>query len=420
MAAGEHVSPGDLCSILESEVLCDVFLDNIDKIFSYTKVDIAGCLKKRKPEEIHNLREYLITHLCYMFEPDDFTALGVDVNREDPVSNLRKRNKPETCLDDIFVIGQSIVEKSLCKDILKCLQQKKSYSTRSISTPGSQSTFVSSQDVVLVNTLHEILGVVNDLKKENQFLKSSLQQMQSRLLHVEKLSSDNNKLLHNISNHAQNDSTSTNYSLNISDDSASSAPLPSTVTEINNLPPNEAERNISFNIQNDALSDLRNVKTSYAKIVQKPPPPPSSQSQSNNLIRAKAVKQSPPDSNKRGRKPIFGTRKQHGTKSIAGTPKVREFHVFVGGVHQSVTVDELWVHFENELKIRPIQIEGIKRNKTNQSFKVTIRNTDKHIVMNAENWEENICVLPFRYPRQSNPLPNENVRSNENESPDWY
>ena len=54
---------------------------------------------------------------------------------------------------------------------------------------------------------------------------------------------------------------------------------------------------------------------------------------------------------------------------------------------------------KEELNIIPIKIVSNKRNNFNQSFKVTIKSTDKSIVFRPETWENNIVVKSFREKR---------------------
>ena len=97
----------------------------------------------------------------------------------------------------------------------------------------------------------------------------------------------------------------------------------------------------------------------------------------------------------RKRSPVFGT-KSRTNKSIAGQPTPRQFSAFVGGVHPDVTEQQISEYMEQEIGIKPISITSNKRNKYNQSFKVTIQHKDKNSIFNSDAWDSNIIIKAFR------------------------
>ena len=128
MAASEALSLQSLEDIFDSGNLSDVFIQHISRICSYAKDDIIIALKGRTYEEISKVRAFLFLELCQHFDNDDFISLGLCIDRIDPVGrNLRKRNKVEKLLDDVYVIGISLAEKSLHKDLKQSVQTTRNH-----------------------------------------------------------------------------------------------------------------------------------------------------------------------------------------------------------------------------------------------------------------------------------------------------
>ena len=103
---------------------------------------------------------------------------------------------------------------------------------------------------------------------------------------------------------------------------------------------------------------------------------------------------------KRRKPPLFGS-KQRTEGTIAGLRTIREFSIFVGGVCSRLSVEDFSKHVKDNFDVSPINVAQNKRNQYNQSFKLTIRSNDKDKIFNAEMWDENIIIKPFRERRNS-------------------
>ena len=76
---------------------------------------------------------------------------------------------------------------------------------------------------------------------------------------------------------------------------------------------------------------------------------------------------------------IFGSKTpQDGNRSIAGQRIVRELDVFIGGVQKEITVEDFTNYIKDELNVDAVNVIVNKLNSFNQSFKVTIKNRQKH------------------------------------------
>ena len=96
------------------------------------------------------------------------------------------------------------------------------------------------------------------------------------------------------------------------------------------------------------------------------------------------------------RKPVFGTKSRPFQNSIAGKRNVRNFSVFIGGLSNETSEEDLTTYMKDELNINPLAITVNKINNYNRSYKVTINSKDKIEVFCPDHWEENIIIKPFR------------------------
>ena len=86
----------------------------------------------------------------------------------------------------------------------------------------------------------------------------------------------------------------------------------------------------------------------------------------------------------------------HTHKTLAGNRIIRNFTIFVGGISNEVTGEDLTEYIMDEINITPISIKVHKINDYNRSYKVTIQKKDKDKVFCPTNWEENIIIKLFR------------------------
>ena len=84
--------------------------------------------------------------------------------------------------------------------------------------------------------------------------------------------------------------------------------------------------------------------------------------------------------------------------------------IFVGGVNNQLSVEDFSQHVKDNLGVTPINVSQNKCNNYNQSFKLTIRSSDKDKIFNAEMWDENIIIKPFRERRQRDTVESETYR----------
>ena len=105
---------------------------------------------------------------------------------------------------------------------------------------------------------------------------------------------------------------------------------------------------------------------------------------------------------KRPKKPVYGTRKSEGARSMAGEKTDQVFSLFIGGVNNQYSENDLKTYIENELNVSPVIIAVNKINEKNRSYKVTVPRKDKDTMFKPENWEESIIIKPFRIRKLNN------------------
>ena len=103
------------------------------------------------------------------------------------------------------------------------------------------------------------------------------------------------------------------------------------------------------------------------------------------------------------RQPIFGNKIANNRKSLAGKRIIRESEIFVGGICNNISADDLANYMKHEINVDPLDIQLNKENKYNRSFKITVKSTEKMLVLKPESWDSNIIVKPYRHRRPMQP-----------------
>jgi hypothetical protein len=100
-------------------------------------------------------------------------------------------------------------------------------------------------------------------------------------------------------------------------------------------------------------------------------------------------------------KPVFGNKVVNNRSSIAGQRIIRESYIFVGGVCNSLSEEDLSNYMNKEIGITPLDIKLNRENMYNRSFKVKIKSSEKGMVLKPDVWDNNIIVKPFRMHRET-------------------
>ena len=86
---------------------------------------------------------------------------------------------------------------------------------------------------------------------------------------------------------------------------------------------------------------------------------------------------------------------------MAGEKTDQVFTLFIGGVSNEFSTEDLNEYIKNELNINPVSITINRVNPKNRSFKVTVPKSNKDDMFKPENWEESIIIKPFRARKQN-------------------
>ena len=77
---------------------------------------------------------------------------------------------------------------------------------------------------------------------------------------------------------------------------------------------------------------------------------------------------------------------------MVGEKSDQLFSLFIGGVSDEYSAEDLNDYIKNELNINPVSITVNRVNLKNGSFKVTVPKNKKDDMFKPENWEDNIII----------------------------
>ena len=439
------------------------FVRSIEEIYSHPKDEICKALDSIVEKDIVEIRKRLYQEFLRVTPIESLKEAKI-IKASDPspvYPNLRKRNKSSTCYEDLYILAMSIIEKTIHKDIFKtisCPNESSNSLTHNNgnnnnnNTNGGPTPLITPAESQLVKEMHEMKRLLLEIRKENKDLKTQLNLINTK---VDKQANLIKKLT---------DSTNPRQAPNLLPSAAIPTPTIPNLTQFDararaatlgnaEAPPvGTAAPPAQFGDVNFKMNDTRprsyqsvtvNGRAENASI----PPKTSSLGTNNNAVSSmKAIKPttfSPfnlpkhnqatgwnssltngalhPTNNlptdvsnndnsgfqlvpsRRSRKPpVYGTKKSNGSRSMAGEKNVQVFSLFIGGVSNEYSPEDLKEYIKNELNINPVAVSINRVNPKNRSFKVTVPKNNKDDMFKPENWEESIIIKPFRMPKQNN------------------
>ena len=136
-----------------------------------------------KDKDIFQIREQLFTELV---ESSKIINIRCEFDKNNPISNLRKRYKATPCYEDIYVISMSIIEDTPHKDLIKIVT--KSPQVKSMGT-------LHTTDTAIIALMHEMKDQLNSIRKENKDLKDKMDILCTKVDHQSKIITDQGKLI---------------------------------------------------------------------------------------------------------------------------------------------------------------------------------------------------------------------------------
>ena len=380
------MAPRQLDVIFAGGFRYEVFLDNISEIFSHSIDTVKDYLITLSDDVRSTLRTETFIEFCSHFSEECLEDSGISLDATDPISsNLRKRYKAATRIEDIVVFSLSLVENSIHKDILKHIISSKTQ------TPEQQT--LSSRDLKIIEKLSELSDSQKLLSKENKILKEKLGRMETKidyqeklLREQEKLFHEQEKLLHDFIHTAQfafegtgcqNKTGAPSYKYSPSsstgvNNDCSPIKLYSKVVENDtlltvDLPPEKDNRNMLNPMSAPDPKSLANIAIKIREIERSKDELQKSKTDSNipqknnysnsnlaevsrnlnkNFVPANLRESTIEDDgfqlvinrNKKG--PVFGS-KSNSQKSIAGSPTPKTMDIFIGGIDPTLSNDSL-------------------------------------------------------------------------------
>ena len=374
---GEIIS--EITSKTENEKICELFLTNIDEIFSHSKDDITNQLIYIKDKDIFDLRESLGAELIKKVDISSYVGI-INNNESENSSNtniLRKRYKACKCYEDIYILGISIHEKGPHKDLSKILNINQNLTQ----THGTDNKFPSLNETEkpLISAIMEMKDLIVAMRKENKDLTENFEIMNTKI-------DNQSKEIRELKVHLSNKNNST--------------------AKINIL--NKTEQAVGGTTRDHCNDSSQRDNTEYSKSRNKNIETPSrnyamavatQNLKGGNLNATNSKQEGFTDvTYKKKKKPIFGI-KEKTSKSIAGERIIQEINIFIGGVSNDISEEDLALYIEEEIKVSPRKVILNKENTYNRSFKLIIRKEDKDTIFRADAWEKNIIIKPFREKR---------------------
>ena len=368
------------------------FSKSLEEICSHPKDEINNQLINIKDRDIFRIRDHLYLDFLDIEAIEVSLAIhNIFLDSNNPNSNLRKRYKAATCFDDIYYLAISIYEKKAHKEISKAIIS-------------SQAPFpapsITQTESALIKAIQEMKSTLGEIRKENKDLKiqlnlvctkidnqneviNALQQKVNAATTIRKVSSVN------TSQKTSNKDTTTTRTENVH------MKTPNTENNISNV--NQEETN-ELNPQSHDTegTQTRDQSNLFSAVVQNGVASPNPATSFFNTGDDRFGLSKGFSLVKPRRQPVFGTKSRPIQNSIAGKRNVRNFSVFIGGLSNETSEEDLTTYMKDELNINPLAITVNKINNYNRSYKITINNKDKKEVFCPDHWEENIIIKPFR------------------------
>ena len=414
-------SIGVLMSIITSSddegKVIKAFTENMDEVFTHPQVDITNHLVHLSDNTANGLRCHLYSNLIKRASSEykeDLLSLGIAAEDFSTLgSRLCKRYKITAVYDDIYMIGLSLIEKSLHKDFKKLLTQapKKPAPVKpSINSSGAAATAaaangsankapesvstdppqIHSTEKALIDALTEIKSIVTAIRQENKDLKSKIDLLTTKVDKQNKeilslKSSSNNRIAVPPTNswppppqqqpaRSPRDGQQQQQPRQVEpviqqqlqqqhQQQPQQQQAQERHTARRNLPGDTAGH-ISSSSSTPSEVSRQNPLLSFGSVIQ-PAQCPAGQrrdcvNKATCFFRHLGEKVGDPVPKgewtlvtKRQRKPpLFGSKSGNGT-TIAGQGTVREMGIFIGGINDQLTVEDFSQHIKDNLGVTP-------------------------------------------------------------------
>ncbi|MBY0580086.1 MAG: hypothetical protein K2P53_00160 [Rickettsiales bacterium] len=386
-------------TIQSSNNILENYIINVEEICSHPRDVIIYGFSQFKEAEVFKLRVELFQEILERFNIEQFSLLNIILDAEDPVKkNLRKRYKILTCLDDIYLMSISLAENQLHKDFIKLISNSKQ---------ASQQMYQPS-DINMALILKEVIDRLKALQLENKKIMADLHLLQVK---YDELQKTNNEIVKNQC--ASQFNNTSNCEPHKSQENIKSIVSNSikyhSPNQRNTL--EEVTAHSSTEISSLYTDRKNKIRDSYATVVKMQNPEQNNRKPEKEKdcvtdyqefkVVGKNNKVNKSHMDKQKKEPVFGNKVASNRSSIAGKRIIRESYIFVGGVCNSISEEDLSNYMNKEIGITPLDIKLNRENMYNRSFKVKINSTEKGMVLKPDVWDNNIIVKPFRMRREA-------------------
>ena len=176
-----------------SEIACEInenktepstpFVSNLDKLYRAPKQDVINNLGKHLDSKVINtLRDQLFFVFLDTFKEETLSKNGFSkaIVSENPTSQLRRRMKASTALNDVYAIGLCIAEKDIITGLSAEIMKQQT-------PPNSMHQDVHFQNVIdsnskqILEKLNTITNMMKTVVKENKGLKGHIVNLEKKL-----------------------------------------------------------------------------------------------------------------------------------------------------------------------------------------------------------------------------------------------
>ena len=384
------------------------FMEYMEEIYSHPKDEVNRALANLNDKDVYTIREKLFVKFLEVI-PDETLQTAKILNPNDPSAtppSLRKRNKASTCYEDLSILASSIIEKSPHSEIKKTLH----CTAEGIETRSQPMSSITPAESQLIKEMHEMKKLMIEVRKENKDLKSQLNLMNTKIdkqanlikklldepsppisanSHPAPLSNgyvpslpNGHVPLKDLNNVAGREKGNVDNRSRFNDNNDHGGARPRQFNSVvAGIPPaknpfmmtmgNQPDRQQglmafkyddkagrSINISGQDGDQFNNSNAQYSpgnQLQHRPYRNNNSNIYDGNLPNNDRMSEGdgyePVGRHKRPKKPVYGTRKSEGARSMAGERTDQVFSLFIGGVNNQYSENDLKTYIENELNV---------------------------------------------------------------------
>ena len=146
------------------------FISVISELYNNPHDEVNKHLVHIKGADIFKIREALFLHCIENIEQHKLQESNFIINFDNPLENLRRRNKPDRCYDDLYTLAISVIEKAPHKDLGQVIKN----GTCNNQEQAQQVSLLNQGEGAIIEAIHSMQDTLQELRKENKDLKTKM------------------------------------------------------------------------------------------------------------------------------------------------------------------------------------------------------------------------------------------------------